>query len=495
MSIRLRLTLLYSAILALTLIVFGTALYTIQAQQTMDSLQANLMQAGNGLAQSILQNYLNPNPIPPPHPQGRPPIPIETLSGDQAFNQLRERVITRVLDSNGALIASPFAGEDQDNSGQALPLSADGLQALKNKQVWWEISTATGDHLLIHDIPVMYQGNLMFIVQVAQSLTQRDETLGALSTTLMVAGLVTILIAFGIGWILSGATLRPIHHVTQTAQVIGRESDFTRRVDYKGPNDEIGQLASTFNSMLARLQDAYQGVSRALKMQRDFVADVSHELRTPLTTIRGDLELLRREPPMPANEQSEVLADVVDESERLIRLVNNLLILARADAGQSLTRNAISVRGVIEEACKQAQQLDRQRKIMEDVQDLTIFGDRDAVKQVLLILLDNAIKYTTEEITITTKAAADQVLICVRDRGPGISPKKLEHVFDRFYRGESNSRVQGFGLGLPIAKALVEGQGGKIEIQNEGPHGTLVTIALNAPNDKAKQQEDRSVKN
>ena len=99
---------------------------------------------------------------------------------------------------------------------------------------------------------------------------------------------------------------------------------------------------------------------------------------------------------MPVNEQSEVLTDVVDESDRLARLVNNLLILARADAGQSLTREPIAVRAVIEEACKQARQLDRQRQIIEDVEDLSVIGDRDALKQVLLILLDNAIKYTTE---------------------------------------------------------------------------------------------------
>ncbi|MGA7195305.1 MAG: HAMP domain-containing sensor histidine kinase [Anaerolineales bacterium] len=476
MSIRFRLTLLYSAILALTLIVFGTALYTIQAQETMNALQANLIQSGNGLAQSILNNYLNPNPL--PKPPGPPPVPIETLSGDQAFNQLRERVIVRVLDSNGALVASPFAGQDQDNTAQALPLGSDGLQVLKKNKVWWETSSASGDQLLIYNVPVIYQGNVHFIVQVAQSLAERDQTLADLSRTLIIASLLTILIAFGIGWILSGESLRPIHRITQTAQVIGKESDFTRRVDYKGPNDEIGQLASTFNSMLTRLQDAYQGVSRTLKMQRDFVADVSHELRTPLTTIRGNLELLRREPPIPHDEQSDVLTDVVDESDRLIRLVNNLLILARADAGQSLTRETFPVRTVIEDACKQARQLDRQRRIIEDVQDVSVIGDRDATKQVLLILLDNAIKYTTEEITVSAKAAGNQVLICVSDQGPGISSEKLDRVFDRFYRGGTDSNIQGFGLGLPIAKALIESQGGKIEIQSESTLGTIVKIGL-----------------
>src|SRR5271157_3097972 len=478
MSIRLRLTLLYSAILALTLIIFGTALYTIQARDTMNALQANLLQGGDALAQSILNNYPNLNL--PPMPPGPPPVPIETLSGDPAFNQLRERVIVRVLDSTGTLVASPFAGQEQDNIIQALPLSAAGLQALKDKKVWWETSSATGDHLLIYDTPVIFQGNVHFIVQVAQSLAQRDQSLVTLSSTLVIAGLFTILIAFGIGWILAGVTLRPIHHITQTAQVIGKESDFTRRLDYKGPNDEIGQLASTFNSMLARLQDAYQGVNRALKMQRDFVADVSHELRTPLTTIRGNLELLRREPPMPANEQSEVLTDIVDESDHLIRLVNNLLILARADAGQSLTLQTIPVRAVIDEACKQARRLDRQRKIIEAVEDLSVIGDRDALKQVLLILLDNAIKYTTEGIIVSAEAAGTQVVISVHDNGSGISPEKVEHMFDRFYRGEPNPNVQGFGLGLPIAKALIEGQGGEIEIQNASPQGTTVKISLNS---------------
>ncbi len=314
-------------------------------------------------------------------------------------------------------------------------------------------------------------GNLRFIVQVAQSLAQRDQALAALSNTLIIVGLLTILIAFGIGWILSSETLRPIHHITQTAQVIGKESDFTRRVDYKGPNDEIGQLASTFNSLLTRLQDAYQRVSRALKMQCDFVADVSHELRTPLTTIRGNLELLRREPPIPHNEQSDVLADFVDESDRLMRLVNNLLILARVDAGQSLTLQTIPIRAVIDEGCKQARQLDRQREIIEDVEDLSVIGDREALKQVLLILLDNAIKYTTKGIIVSAEAAGTQVVVRVHDNGSGISPEKLEHVFDRFYRGETDLKIQGFGLGPPIAKALIEGQVGKIEIQNDSPQG------------------------
>lgn len=141
-------------------------------------------------------------------------------------------------------------------------------------------------------------------------------------------------------------------------------------------------------------------------------------------------------------------------------------------------REPIAVRAVIEEACKQARQLDRQHQIIEDVDDLSVIGDRDTLKQVLLILLDNAIKYTTEEIKVSAKATENQFLICVTDKGPGIAPEKIARVFDRFYRGETNSNVQGFGLGLPIAKALIEGQSGTIEIQSELTQGTTIKINL-----------------
>ena len=230
--------------------------------------------------------------------------------------------------------------------------------------------------------------------------------------------------------------------------------------------------------MLARLQNAYQRVSHALGMQRDFVADVSHELRTPLTTIRGNLALLGRDPPMPDEERAEVLNDLVEESDRLIRLVNDLLILARADTGPSLKQEAISIRAVVTDACRQARQLDPQREIVEVVEDVTAQGDRDTLKQILLILLDNALKHSPGSITVTAEAVEGQVQISVRDHGPGISPNALPHVFDRFYRGDVDPSVPGFGLGLPIAKALVEGQGGTITIESQLGNGSTVRVRL-----------------
>lgn len=480
MSIRLRLTLLYSTILALTLIVFGVALYSIQAQDTLNSLKRDLSLSSEKLVEAALRTDSAPPPQDTIRRDPPPPKPFDEFSNEQAFQSLREREIARILDENGNLVASPF-GRVED----ALPLSEEGLVALQNQQDWWESGIVSGETMLIYSRPIVQNGETVYIVQVARTLTERDRTLNSLGTTLGVAGLVTILIAFGAGWALSGLTLQPIHRITQTAQAIGDERDFTRRVAYSGPQDEVGRLANTFNQMLTRLQDAYQKVERSLEMQRDFVADVSHELRTPLTTLRGNLGLLRRNPPSPPEEQADILADMVDESDRLIRLVNDLLLLARADAGRSLVIEPIAVLPMLEETVRQTQHSDTDRRINLDASpDISILGDRDAFKQVILILLDNSLKHSDDDINVKVEGNGAQVEVRVQDLGPGIPPDKLEHVFDRFYRGDDTSTIPGFGLGLPIAKALAEGMGGKITIESQLGAGSVVVLQFPDSNKK-----------
>lgn len=471
MSIRLRLTLLYTLILALTLVVFGGALYAIQAQSTLNALKEDIMLSSEMLARSIFTTYLSPTVKERPS-EPMVQIPFEIISGEQALKDLREREIVRILSPDGSLIASPFG------TGEALPISESGLQTLQEEKAWWEIVTPEDERMLVLDSPVTINGEVAFIIQVARPLTERDRSLEVLSTTMVVASLLTILVAFGIGWVISGTALRPIDRITQTAGGITGENDLTRRVDHKGPNDEVGRLAVTFNSMLARLQDAYDRVNHALESQREFVADVSHELRTPLTTVRGNLDLLRRKPPLPVEEQADILTDLVDESDRLIRLVNDLLVLARADAGRNLQKEPVPVQPLVSEVLRQVRLLDPERKINEETQDVTILGDRDAVKQILLVLLDNAVKHTPGEITVTVHAEGGMVNLSVRDSGPGISPELLPHIFDRFDRGESENGNPGFGLGLPIAKALAEGQGGSIAIESEPGSGSTVTVRL-----------------
>ena len=496
MSIRLRITFLYTFILALTLTVFGLVLYTIQAQSTMDSLKHDLSVSANRLADATLKtDFPNFNGNPPPNgqepPNGQPPngqepppggqqpgdgnppptpIPFDQFSNQQEFQSFSEREIARVLDVQGNLVSSPFGRE-----GDALPLSAAGLQALQNGSDWWETNIVSDESMLTYNRPVIVDNKVIYIVQVARSLTERNRTLQSLSTTLLLAGLLTTLIAFGIGWLFSGLTLVPINRITKTAKEIGEERDFSRRVDYNGPQDEVGQLASTFNAMLTRLQDAFKKVEHSLQMQRNFVADVSHELRTPLTTLRGNLGLLKRNPSPEI--QNDILSDMVDESDRLIRLVNDLLLLARADAGRSLSKEPVDVSIVLQEVCRQGNQLDANREINLDVPaDTSIIGDRDAFKQVALILLDNALKHSTGKINIRAEKYGKHIDVRVQDFGEGIPPETLAHVFDRFYRGEDAATIPGFGLGLPIAKTLVESFGGEIKIESEVGKGSTVIM-------------------
>lgn len=474
MSIRLRFTLLYNAILAVTLIVFSAALMFIQARTTWDTLKKELIRSSETVGAGVLRMVINPNRVLTLPPRESPPVPFETFSSDLAFRRLPEREIVRVLAADGSLVASPFGTAEE-----ALPLSAQGLATLKTKQEWWQTAVFDDRRMLIYNRPIVADGVVVFVLQVARPLSERDSSLKTLATTLVVASMLILLAAFGIGWVLSGITLQPIQRITQTARAIGDEHDFSRRVAYTGPPDEVGQLATTFNSMLARLQEAYQRLAHSLEMQRNFVADVSHELRTPLTTLRGNLGLLGRNPPIPHAEQADILTDMVDESDRLIRLVNDLLVLARADAGRNLAKEHVEIVPVLEETCHQARQLDPQRKItLQAAPDLSILGDCDAFKQILLIALDNALKHSAGDIAVTGVRIGTNVEIRVQDSGEGIPPEKLEHIFDRFYRGEEATAIPGFGLGLPIAKALVEGQDGTILMESESGKGSVLIITF-----------------
>ena len=489
MSIRLRFTLLYNAILALTLAVFGIALYSIQSHATYDALKNDLVRSSSTLGASVLQSITNPGSVVIPTDQiiiphtvdPQSPKPFEKFSNDKAFKKLPEREVVRILDPAGNLVASPF-GRSED----VLPLSADGLSAAQDKRDWWQEGTFLEQRMLIYSHPIVLANQVTYIIQVARPLTERDRTLKSLGMALLVGSLLTIVVAFGIGWVLSGVILAPIQRMTHTARAIGNERDFTRRVAYNGPQDEVGELASTFNIMLARLQDGYQQVAHSLEMQRDFVADVSHELRTPLTTLRGNLGLLRRIPAIPQDEQSDILSDMTEESDRMIRLVNDLLVLARADAGRSLAKELFAVLPVLVETCRQARQLDPQREIrLKEVLsdsdlDVSILGDRDAFKQVLLVALDNALKHTQGKVCVSVARLAGQVEIRVEDEGEGMSVEKLEHLFDRFYRGEDSATIPGFGLGLPIARSLVNAMGGEIRMESEPGLGSTLVMTFGA---------------
>lgn len=475
MSIRLRLSLLYTAILALTLIAFGVALYAIQSRHTLDVLRRDLEINARRLALGIAERRVRLGALEPRSGQGlRPPPGLEP----QQLRDLRIRDAVRLLDTDGAPVDHPINDESMP-----FALTPDELATVQRREALVHVRPIQAERWLVHTNPVIADDDVVAIVQVARSLADRDRSLRGLGTALVAGSLLTTLAAFGIGWVLSGLALQPIHRITQTVQAIGTERDFGRRVQYAGPDDELGQLATAFNDMLAELQDAYQHVERSLELQRGFVADVSHELRTPLTTIRGNLALLKKEPPLESQERADILADMVDETERLIQLVSDLLTLARVEAGPALQAERVALKPLVAKACQQAALLDPGRTVVCDpLLDLAVTADRNALKQVVLILLDNALKHGLGTVHVTAARSdgpdGTWVTTSVRDEGPGIDPKVASRVFARFERGDRTTQSPGLGLGLPIARALTEAMSGTLTLASQPGQGSTFTIGL-----------------
>ncbi len=470
-SIRLRLTLLYTAILAVTVIAFSSILYAAQARATYADIRENLVRQA-----SFFPATGKPDPRtfePRPEPGGT--LPTAPLQPTLPAGALPGRW-TQTRDLDGTVTGQTF-----DLSGVTLPLSDKGLAVVQAGEGWFETVSVQDEPLLIYSQLYVGLSGAVGIVQVAFPIGQPQGYLTTLRLTLVVGSGLAVLVAFALGWGLAGAALRPIQRITQTAQAIGAERDFGRRVEHRGPADEVGQLAVTFNDMLAELESGYRQLEAALHSQRRFVADASHELRTPLTTVRGNIELLRRDPPVDPAERGEIISDTTEEVDRLIRLVNQLLMLARADAGQVLRSDPIPVQALVNDVCRQAKTLAPRTEVQcEAPPDVLVQGDRDALKQVLLILVDNALTHTPAGTPVTLTAATHEthVTFTVHDRGPGIPADQLPHIFERFYRGQASRTGRGAGLGLAIAQELVEAQGGMIAVASAPGEGSTFTITL-----------------
>jgi len=453
-SIRLRLTLLYCLILALTLVAFDLALYFKVSNDTMALVDDTLRSEELRVIESSWFKL------------GQIDYSTKKLAAAEIYVQ------TLDLDSNIL--------DRTDNLGDyAIPVTPVMYKNVSDGKISIETVTVDSGRLRVYSKRVKDIYGTTGIIQVGRSLADYDQTLETLRRLLMIGSLLGLLAAFGAGWLLAGATLRPIARIASTAQKIGRDRDFNRRVENSGPNDELGRLAITINDMLGKLQGAYQNVDNTLQAQRRFVADASHELRTPLTTLRGNLELLRRDPPITKEDHDAAVSDMVEETERLIRLVNDLLVLARTDAGYQLRCIPVALQPLMEEICRQVQSLDPERPITcDEVEDIAVLGDRDALKQILLIFLDNALKYSQGAIRISATRQDQQVAISVSDNGPGIDPQRLEHIFDRFYRGDEARSGSGAGLGLASARALAEAQNGQIRVESHVDRGSTFSVVL-----------------
>jgi signal transduction histidine kinase len=294
-----------------------------------------------------------------------------------------------------------------------------------------------------------------------------------LAPLLAAAGGVALL---GAGALLAGRLLRPVRTLTEAADAIARSRSLSRRVPARPGGDELDRLGATFNTML----DSLEHTARA---EQRFVADASHELRAPLTVILANLELLERHTALTAPEREEALGEATREARRLVRLVADLLALARADAGATLRRHPVELDRAVLDAFGAARQMADGRDLtLGELEPVLVEGDPDQLKQLLLALLDNALKYTppSGRVSLGLRRAGPVAEVTVRDTGIGIGAEDLPHVFERFYRADParNRDPGGTGLGLAIARWIAEQHGGTLALSSEPGRGTTATVRL-----------------
>jgi two-component system, OmpR family, sensor kinase len=311
-------------------------------------------------------------------------------------------------------------------------------------------------------------GETLGVFVVANFLRgERAEIADAINTGFIVAGAMLVVAAL-VGWVVAGRILRPIRHVTDTARAIS-ESDLSRRIVVEG-DDEIAELARTFNAMVDRLEQSFA-------TQRAFVDDAGHELRTPITIVRGHLELLGDDP----DERREAVALVTDELDRMSRIVDDLLLLAKLEHPEFLRPQRVEVEPFTAELFAKAQTLDNRRWRLAEAAEGSVVADQQRLTQAVMNLARNAVEHTDSDATITLGSAGfnGEVRFWVADTGPGIPHDKQAAIFQRFARGgDRRRRSEGAGLGLAIVRAVAEAHGGRVELDSRPGAGARFTISI-----------------
>jgi two-component system OmpR family sensor kinase len=315
-------------------------------------------------------------------------------------------------------------------------------------------------------------------------------TYGALRTlrnllTGVIAG--AVLLTALTSWLYARGALRPIGQVVAAARSVRDSRDLSRRVPRRNAGDEVGKLVETFNEMLAELEVAYQSLDDSNQRLRQFLADCSHELRAPLARIRSTVDVLTKldEPDTDdAAFRASALADVAADTDRMARMVRQLLILARADAGATIERRPVRLADVVDSACRQAGRMSNGVKLRPpddlDLVDAIVLGDADHLEQAVLILLDNAFKYTPPpgEVHVRAWREDSHARIDVSDTGLGVPQEDRRKIFERFYRGRNAGAVTGTGLGLAIANWIATQHGGTIELLSTQGDGSVFSVRL-----------------
>ncbi len=369
-------------------------------------------------------------------------------------------------------------GQGREKSVLEVPLSEAALQAAaQGQQVFETIEGENSPALRVLTTPVMDNGRVINVVRVGMSLENMHQTKKRF--LLIMAGLlpITLLLSGGGGWLLAGRALRPIDNMTRSANRISAEH-LTQRLAVSGSDDELDRLARTINDMLDRIDGTLQEMRR-------FSADASHELQTPLTILKGEIEvalLKQREP----SEYEQVLHSCLEEIDRINKLVEGLLLLARADAGAlKLDLQPVDVAQMAHKLCDQLQPLALQHEVelhYEDLDSVIVDGDELQLQRMLSNLIDNGIKYSPAggQVTVSVEKGNDHAVIMVKDSGPGFSAEEAEKIFDRFHRAPQarQQHSKGSGLGLSIARSIVLAHRGDIKAESVAGNGSTFTVLI-----------------
>jgi two-component system OmpR family sensor kinase len=448
LSLRLRLALFGAAVVALALVLFGAAIYGLVARSVNtnqdDALRARARGAVTALS-SAPSADLTPRPqLAPADLKSSTEVFLEVLAPDRTL-------IYSTAELNGAPPAVPTGLLDAaPRPGGAFATEGDATR---------------GTQLRLYAVP--FAGGY---VVAGQSTRVPQSNLSGIVGFLIISGVPTLLAALAASWLVAGRALRPLKEVAGAADEIGRSRDFGRRLTGRRSRDEVALLAVSFNRMLDELQDAYRTQGVALDAQRQFVADASHELRTPLTTIQGNAGLLAHGPPISEDVRRAAASDIAEESERMARLVDRMLTLARADSGLKLDLAPVELRTLVIEVSRQAGAVHQDRTVSVEAVEAAVAGDEDALRQLLWILLDNAIRHARSRVSVRLSLDGGWARLMVADDGPGIAPDERERVFERFYRADPARTGHGAGLGLTIARWITDQHGGRI-VAAGGPDG------------------------
>jgi len=496
--LQLRLTLFYAVLLGLALWLFGSIVYTQAEQRAYTDLDTTLSSraASVSLGKSLLAGQ-NTSKVP------------ELLQSVDAFGG--GGVAIEVMDSQLNLLATT-TGNQNDFLQPTVEGLGDSPVPWDKHAAQWILQHPPSDYEEKSSMysTISYQGQDVrvytllnidgHVIQTARSEQDIEQSLSDLRGLLWRGGALVLVFALLGGWFITWSVLRAVRRIRLTARSISASRDFNQRVPavpLLGKN-ELSTLAATFNEMLANLEETYQ-------RQQRFVADASHELRAPITSIRCNLDLLATTSDLPVEESRAALEDAQAEATRMGRLVNDLLTLARSDqavqdvrdngyrkfnGGQAQTVDLDSLLLEVFRQYKPAGEHVRDnreqgpRLVLQGIMPVQVYGDPDQLKQVLVALLDNALKYTPYEGSVTLSLTADQnfALIKVSDTGIGILPEDLPHIFERFYRADrTRSRDRGgSGLGLTIAENIVHEHQGSIEVESTPGKGSTFIIKLPA---------------